>query len=99
MKFRLRHNTLPNVNSIVLLCGNETDTIGIVEFVLKDKFILLELDKNGRIEVGMYDNWIVLNINDIQSLRVAYVSYINRNINDLIGNSYRNFASKYIKNE
>ena len=93
MKFSLYNNKLPRINSIILVCHNVTNIIGIVEAVQNDTIIILMLDRIGRMLIHKNDNWIQLNVNDIQTLKYSYKLFINKNINDVISDSYLKFKN------
>lgn len=97
MKFKLNNNKIPPVNSIILVCHDESNIIGIVETVFNDNIVVLMLDRIGRIIIHKNDNWTQLNVSDLQSLRYTYKVFINKNIDELINESYLICKDKYIK--
>lgn len=97
MKFKLNNNKLPQINSIILVCNNDSNIIGIVEAVTNDKIVVLMLDRIGRIVIHKNDNWTQLNVSDLQSLRYTYKVFINKNVDGMINESYLKFKNKYIK--
>lgn len=92
-KYRIVYiNKTYSPNSIVLIEDGDTK-IGIIENVSDDKLSILLLDRIGRIIIDK-NNVELLETTDAQSLRDHYNHYINKDVNDLIKSSYKQFVEK-----
>lgn len=99
MKYRFINNKLPNVNAIIMLCRENDNIIGVVESIFDNKFTLLLLDRNGKIIVDMYDNWIQINTDNLDMLRNNYKIFIHGDIDNIINDAYAIFYNKYINDK
>jgi hypothetical protein len=97
MKFKLDNNKLPPINSIILVCKDDSNVIGLVEAVANDNIVVLMLDRIGRIIIHISDNWTQLNVSNLSSLRYVYKVFINQNIDGILNESYLKFKNNYIK--
>ena len=95
MKFRLYNNKLPPINSIILVCQDTTNIVGIVETIKDDNIVILMLDRIGRFAISRYDNWTQLDVNNLQSFRHTYKLYIDKNIDGILHDSYSKFKNIY----
>lgn len=96
MKFKFINAKIPEIGSIILVCEInkiQCSHIGSVEFInpTTSNMTVLLLDKIGNITVNMTDSWTVLQIPDLQSLRYAYASYCDQNIDKLLIDGYSAF--------
>ena len=96
MTFRFSNNMCPPINSIILVRINNTNIIGLVETIVDEKIYVLALDRVGRISIKKTDDWILLDISNLQSLRNSYKMFINKNIDGLVQESYGKFANNFL---
>lgn len=94
MKYILLNNKLPPIHSIILICDKMINMMGIIEVVYDEYMIALLLNINGRCILHKTDNWIVLNITNMESLRDNYNIYCKPNIPKLINDAYTSFSIK-----
>jgi siroheme synthase (precorrin-2 oxidase/ferrochelatase) len=88
MEYKFSNQTMPNHNSLVLYRlkknNKNINTICAVIDVNQDKMILLGLDNNAIYTVNKNDNWMKLDIYDLETLREYYnLIILNTNDNDL----------------
>ena len=96
MRYKFAHNRMPSKNAILLVFNDNGNVIGMVDNVDERKITLMGLDENGQIVIEKNANWIELKLTNLQSLRDAYNTYINKDVNQIIADAYRKFANEFI---
>ncbi len=95
MKFRFYNKTPPPINTVILVCNDDENAVGLVESIQNETIKLLLLDRVGSYVINQNDNWMQLNIDNLETLRHVYKLYINKNINNIIVSSYSIFKNKH----
>jgi hypothetical protein len=112
MKYKINNgNVIPKVGSFIMVIREDKNIIGIVENVIDEHIIILMLDRNGYVKIKLTDEWLILNIPNLVSLRNKYKLFIDNSIDnrcqtrtfdtsylgcdDLLLKKYERFARKY----
>lgn len=86
----------PPLYSIILISVKDKKYIGFINKIEKDIMSVLLLDTVGKMNINIKDNWRILDIKDLQSLRGAFNTYIGRNTPQVILDKYKIFMDTFI---